>query len=116
MTATVIPPGCSVVRGGPHHGAAVAARRASSPLGRGGVSVDPAWVDAEQVVERAEQLRRQFVGHAVGWQGELFSLTVSLGCATQEEGQGIDSLLQVADKALYQAKSNGRNRVVFGRA
>ncbi|MFM4819476.1 diguanylate cyclase [Aeromonas hydrophila] len=73
-------------------------------------------VDAEQVVERAEQLRRQFVGHAMGWQGEHFSLTMSLGCATRGDGHSSDSLLQVADKALYQAKTNGRNRVVFGRA
>ncbi|UXB11273.1 GGDEF domain-containing protein [Aeromonas dhakensis] len=72
-------------------------------------------VDAELVVERAEQLRRQFVGHVVAWEGQSFSLTMSLGCATRSEGQSSDSLLQVADKALYQAKSNGRNQVVFGK-
>ena len=40
-------------------------------------------VDAEQVVERAEQLRRQFVDHVVAWEGQSFSLTMSLGCATE---------------------------------
>lgn len=71
--------------------------------------------DAELVVERAEQLRRQFVGHVVAWEGQNFSLTMSLGCATRNEGQSSDNLLRVADKALYQAKSNGRNQVVFGK-
>lgn len=60
-------------------------------------------------------MRRQFVGHVVAWEGQNFSLTMSLGCATRNEGQSSDNLLQVADKALYQAKSNGRNQVVFGK-
>ena len=40
------------------------------------------------------------------------SVTVSIGVATSaKEGSGPDHVLQAADKALYRAKANGRNRV-----
>ncbi len=43
-------------------------------------------------------------------------VTTSVGIATLEaDGEGADSLLRRADKALYEAKNSGRNRVV-GRA
>ncbi len=42
----------------------------------------------------------------------LFSVTVSIGVATAEEAESDpDLVLQAADKALYRAKENGRNRV-----
>ncbi|MCY0094654.1 PleD family two-component system response regulator [Hoeflea ulvae] len=45
--------------------------------------------------------------------GRVAPLTTSVGIATLEKGgEGADSLMRRADKALYQAKNNGRNRVV----
>lgn len=45
--------------------------------------------------------------------GVVAPVTTSVGVATLEaEGEGADSLLRRADKALYQAKNNGRNQVV----
>ncbi|MFZ6641265.1 sensor domain-containing diguanylate cyclase [Undibacterium sp. TC4M20W] len=46
--------------------------------------------------------------------GEPFSLTVSIGIAIyRAEDDRLGRLLERADKALYQAKSNGRNRVTW---
>jgi len=44
--------------------------------------------------------------------GESLSMTVSVGVAVAEHDlQTVDQLLQAADKAMYQAKHAGRNRV-----
>ena len=46
--------------------------------------------------------------------GELFTLTVSIGVTTNFEGdERLAKLLERADKALYQAKLTGRNKVVW---
>ena len=39
------------------------------------------------------------------------SVTISIGCAATFKGSSIESLINAADKALYQAKAKGRNRV-----
>jgi diguanylate cyclase (GGDEF)-like protein len=58
--------------------------------------------------ETAERLRR-----AVEAEGE--GITISLGVVSLNEGlQEKDTLIGAADKALYRAKANGRNRVAVG--
>jgi diguanylate cyclase (GGDEF)-like protein len=38
-------------------------------------------------------------------------VTVSIGIATSNEQSDFEKVLKAADKALYRAKENGRNRV-----
>jgi diguanylate cyclase len=45
-------------------------------------------------------------------EGETVTVTVSVGLATLGAGETGQSLLRRADKALYQAKKNGRNQVI----
>jgi len=42
---------------------------------------------------------------------EPIAITVSIGAATLAPGQSLDALLEEADRALYEAKRSGRNRV-----
>jgi len=61
-----------------------------------------AKVTAERLRERVAQLEFE----------KIPGITISLGIATfPEDADNIDQLIQCADKALYQAKHDGRNRV-----
>jgi diguanylate cyclase (GGDEF)-like protein len=44
---------------------------------------------------------------------EKYYITASFGVAAYRTGQSLETLLECADKALYQAKDNGRNQVVI---
>ena len=59
-------------------------------------------------VERSK-IRRANSNEAVG------NITVSVGVAQFRPGESVDSLIQRADAALYDAKNNGRNRVSTAR-
>jgi diguanylate cyclase (GGDEF)-like protein len=48
--------------------------------------------------------RREF-----SYQGIRFHVTVSIGLTQRQLGQGLDSMMRKADKALYQSKDRGRN-------
>ncbi len=62
----------------------------------------------------AERLRLSTEQQQIEKEGELIAITVSIGVASYQESYGnqISRLLEDADKALYQAKGAGRNRVV----
>ncbi|MAC46575.1 GGDEF domain-containing response regulator [Oceanospirillum beijerinckii] len=59
-------------------------------------------------LQRAEQLRQAIEAA----QPEGLTVTVSIGVAELSEGQSFDSMLSLADNRLYQAKAQGRNRVI----
>jgi two-component system cell cycle response regulator len=71
----------------------------------------------DTALQIAERIRRTVADTAfeAGDAGAL-QLTISIGVATfPEHGDGRDSLLDAADKAMYRAKSLGRNRVSSAR-
>lgn len=59
----------------------------------------------------AERIRLAIEQQKVECEGHLIQLTVSAGVATMAPREEVLSLVQRADKALYHAKANGRNRV-----
>ncbi|MDX1606052.1 MAG: GGDEF domain-containing protein, partial [Candidatus Competibacterales bacterium] len=61
-----------------------------------------------------ERLRRSIAALKIPTtQGEIISVTVSIGTATYpNDGQDVKTLIEKADRALYRAKNGGRNRVV----
>lgn len=65
--------------------------------------------DAIKVIAGVQRdLTKNFFMH----NSERVLITFSAGVSERAEGEGIDSVLPRADAALYQAKQNGRNRVV----
>ena len=66
----------------------------------------------------AERLRQAMAGEPFLFQaiGERRPITISAGVSIAAPGDTVDSLLQRADDALYEAKNGGRNRVVAEKA
>ena len=68
----------------------------------------------EQCHDKAEQLRSAVAGQLkVFHNGETIGITISIGVALfPQHGSHIHAAIKQADKALYRAKEQGRNRVV----
>ncbi len=65
-------------------------------------------------LERAEQWRLAFAATTVQYAGTSITATLSMGIACYpQDGASIEELTRCADLALYQAKEQGRNRVVL---
>lgn len=67
----------------------------------------------DEAVNVAENLRREIEGVSLP---NLPSITASLGVAHAASGGSILETIKAADRALYQAKSEGRNRVCIGQS
>lgn len=69
--------------------------------------------NGEAAHDVAERLRRTVEGHEIHEKGVALRVTISVGIASFPHEQIHDSkeLIECADKALYQAKDKGRNRV-----
>ena len=64
----------------------------------------------------AERLRSSIERQQLDYQGRPLSFTISLGVATlTDDMAGYLTLLERADKALYQSKEGGRNQVTLSR-
>jgi diguanylate cyclase (GGDEF)-like protein len=72
------------------------------------LAVEDALVRAESIRHIVSELRLYHRGEA------LRELTISIGVAMYpQHGDSLDQLLSLADRALYDAKHLGRNRVVL---
>lgn len=60
----------------------------------------------------AERLRGAVQQMSINHDNKAFNITTSIGVATYQTGETHESILQRADKALYEAKGSGRNKVV----
>ncbi|MDC0664034.1 GGDEF domain-containing protein [Marinobacter sp. SS21] len=65
-------------------------------------------------VKIANRIRESIASQSIEFEGQAVSATISVGVATIQGAESIDRLLQRADEALYQAKSEGRNKVCGG--
>lgn len=76
-----------------------------------------AETDLQAGFETAERLRRVVERHPVELAGNPIPVTVSLGVAARE-GKVVhpQELLKLADRALYEAKATGRNKVIAHRS
>ena len=61
----------------------------------------------------AERLRRAVDRNVFRHNGEELPVYVSIGVTALTDGDTVDSLLERADEALYEAKRAGRNQVAF---
>jgi len=66
----------------------------------------------EKAAVRAEQLRRTLSAAPIRYGATAIPITASFGVAAYpENGRAGERIIEAADKALYEAKDNGRNRV-----
>lgn len=66
--------------------------------------------NAKQALQTAENLRRQLESANFHYDDEPVLVTMSFGIAEFAEGDSIKSVFTRADKAMYRAKDEGRNR------
>jgi two-component system, cell cycle response regulator len=71
--------------------------------------------DGARAFTIAERLRKTIAGHVFEFEGGSLRLTVSIGLATLEAESHASAaqLIDAADKLLYKAKQQGRNRTAF---
>ncbi|MBI9099294.1 MAG: diguanylate cyclase [Spirochaetaceae bacterium] len=92
------------------------ARENDSPCRYGGEEFSVVFPDTtlEMAAEVSERIRLKFE-LAEESDKKMKGITVSIGVAQYQEGESHDELIDRADKALYEAKHRGKNRVVLAK-
>jgi diguanylate cyclase (GGDEF)-like protein len=63
----------------------------------------------------AERLRNTLASAPIHFGSHEIAITISIGAAESNGHEELDRILQRADEALYQAKREGRNRIIQAR-
>ncbi|MEL4886891.1 sensor domain-containing diguanylate cyclase [Pectobacterium betavasculorum] len=74
------------------------------------ILLDDCDINAAQ--QRAEALRHSVETTRIPYREEMIQVTISCGIAERQPNETLSTLINRADIALYQAKQQGRNRVV----
>ena len=61
----------------------------------------------------AERFRKQIENQTIFFGSQEIKVTITLGVAQFDSSQGAEKCIQLADKALYEGKEHGRNRVIL---
>jgi diguanylate cyclase (GGDEF)-like protein len=72
-------------------------------------------IDKANVINAAERIRLDVFKTPVIFEGKEIPISASFGIAYAAPVNDMSAAIKYADEALYQAKSEGRNRVVFSR-
>ncbi|HPF55139.1 MAG TPA: sensor domain-containing diguanylate cyclase, partial [Clostridiales bacterium] len=64
----------------------------------------------DEVVALVRSFLSRAERHIYNYSGVRFNVTVSIGVTKKQPGQMLESMMQKADRALYQSKEHGRNR------
>jgi len=68
--------------------------------------------DIKGGIETANRIQHSLAVHCLGVQGKEVCVTLSIGvCMLSEQHKNLEQLINDTDKAMYQAKQNGRNRI-----
>lgn len=68
---------------------------------------------AREAAATAERMRRRIESLPHPGIGGAVTVSIGVACSTPDDTEGFDTFIQRADEALYQAKDEGRNRVVL---
>lgn len=71
-----------------------------------GKNIDEAWSSMFDLCESVRKMKLEF-------EGNKFSITITIGIEENDFHSSIDTILEKADKKLYMGKVAGRNRVVM---
>jgi len=72
-----------------------------------------AGIDKNSALQLAERIRMDIAGNQINLHGSCITVTASFGVAPAVPVNKLEDAIALADKALYKAKEEGRNRVAF---
>ncbi len=72
-------------------------------------------IDLDNALKRLDQFRESIESCKFGSKGKRILITMSVGCALFDEDDAPEDVYERADKALYKAKSSGRNKCISER-